>query len=73
MIVKGNENRQHFEEAQQESMPAFSEASLNVLSLEQIRLIDDALSELGPFGEVRLIKAKGKLRFIQMLTSKSAL
>ena len=67
-----NEEHQYLEEGQNPK-PALSEASLNVISLEQIKLIDDALSELGPFGEVRLIKAKGKLRFIQSLESKSAL
>jgi hypothetical protein len=39
------------------------------LDTEQIRRIDKALAEAGDFGEVRLIKAKGKLRFIQILTS----
>jgi hypothetical protein len=34
--------------------------ALSVLRLEHIRQIDDALSELGPFGEVRLIKQRGK-------------
>jgi hypothetical protein len=42
---------------------------LNVLRLEYIRRIDDALSELGPFGEVRLIKQRGKLHFIQKVES----
>ena len=55
------------------SMPEVHEADLNMLSLEQISLIDNALTELGAFGEVRLIKAKGKLRFIQKLESISAL
>ena len=40
------------------SMPEVHEADLNMLSLEQISLIDNALTELGAFGEVRLIKAK---------------
>lgn len=67
-----NENLQHIKEEQNPN-PDLAEASLNMLSMEQIILIDDALSDLGPFGEVRLIKAKGKLRFIQSLASKSAL
>ncbi len=46
---------------------------LHSLTLEQVRLVDDALTRLGPFGQVRLIKEKGKLRFIQVLESKSAL
>ncbi len=37
---------------------------LSVLKLEHIRQIDDALAELGPFVEVRIIKQRGKLRFI---------
>ena len=39
------------------------------LDPEQIKQIDRALAEVGDFGEVRLIKAKGKLRFIQKLDS----
>jgi hypothetical protein len=39
------------------------------LDADQIRQIDRALTEIGEFGEVRLIKAKGKLRFIQKLES----
>lgn len=46
---------------------------LRSLTVDQVRLVDDALTRLGPFGEVRLIKEKGKLRFIQILESKSAL
>ena len=44
---------------------------LSVLRLEHIAQIDEALSELGPFGEVRIIKQRGKLRFIQKLESQS--
>ena len=40
------------------------------LDQEQIKQIDRALAEIGNFGEVRLVKAKGKLRFIQKLDSK---
>ena len=47
--------------------------SLKVLTPEQIRKIDDALARLGPFGEIRLIKNKGKLRFIQKVESESIL
>jgi hypothetical protein len=45
--------------------------TLRALTVEQVKRIDDALIELGPFAEVRLIKAKGKLRFIQLLESRS--
>jgi len=48
-------------------------ANLNMLSPEQIRLVDRLLTELGPFGEIRLIKAKGKVRFVQTLSSASAM
>ncbi len=33
--------------------------------------IDRALSEVGEFGEVRLVVMKGKLRFIQIMQSES--
>lgn len=45
---------------------------LKMLTTEQIRQIDQALADLGPFAEVRLIKNKGKLRFIQRVDSESA-
>jgi hypothetical protein len=46
---------------------------LSMLKLEHIKQIDDALAELGPFGEVRIIKQRGKLRFIQKVESESML
>jgi hypothetical protein len=46
---------------------------LRVLTPRQIQQIDGALADLGPFAEVRLIKNKGKLRFIQKVESESAL
>ena len=46
---------------------------LRVLTPGQIQKIDDALAGLGPFGEIRLIKNKGKLRFIQKVESESIL
>ncbi|MGQ9586697.1 MAG: hypothetical protein ACUVXG_15060 [Anaerolineae bacterium] len=46
---------------------------LRFLTLAQVQMIDQALEEIGPFGEVRLIKAKGRLRFIQKLESQDAL
>lgn len=39
------------------------------LNADQIKHIDRALAEVGEFGEVRLIKAKGKLRFFQKVSS----
>ena len=44
---------------------------LDVLKSEHIRQIDAALAELGPFGEVRIIKQRGKLRYIQQVKSES--
>ncbi len=46
---------------------------LKVLTAHQICQIDDALAGLGPFAEVRLIKNRGKLRFIQKVDSESVL
>jgi hypothetical protein len=46
---------------------------LKVLTANQICQIDDALARLGPFAEVRLIKNRGKLRFIQKVDSESVL
>ena len=55
-----------------ETLPVLAlDRSLNVLKFEHIRQIDDALAELGPFGEVRIIKQRGKLRFIQKVESEN--
>ena len=50
-----------------------STPALTVVNLtpRQIQQIDHALSEVGEFGEVRLLKYKGKLRFIQRLSSET--
>jgi hypothetical protein len=42
---------------------------LKVLKPEQIVEVDRALASLGPFGQVRLVKVKGRLRFIERLES----
>lgn len=47
------------------------DAPLAVLSPQQIRIIDQALEELGPFSEVRLIKDRGRLRYIIRVESRS--
>ena len=44
---------------------------LKVLTARQVQKIDDALAGLGPFAEVRLVKNRGKLRFIQKVESMS--
>jgi len=60
------------EDIAREILPGLTlDRPLNVLKLEHIRQIDDALAKLGPFGEVRLIKQRGKLRFIQKVESES--
>ncbi len=46
-----------------------STLSLKVLSCDQVKRIDDLLSELGPFGELRLIVKKGRVRFIEKVES----
>ena len=43
---------------------------LEVLTPEQVREVDRALASIGPFGEVRLVKVKGHVRFIQRLESR---
>ena len=47
--------------------------ALNFLRQAQIRMIDDALVEVGQFGEVRLIVTKGRLRFVVTQRSHDAL
>lgn len=47
--------------------------SLHVLSQQQITMIDEALSSLENFGELRLIVEKGKLRYLVTQTSIDAL
>ena len=42
---------------------------LTFLDLSQVTMIDEALSALGDYGELRLIVEKGRLRFI--VTQKS--
>ena len=47
--------------------------ALIFLNQNQIAMIDEALSALGDFGEVRLIVEKGRLRFIVTQKSMDAL
>jgi hypothetical protein len=56
---------------QQESV-ALSEP-LTLLTPDQVLQVDRALASIGPFGEVRLVKVKGQLRFIQKLDSRDLL
>ena len=56
-------------EVRTQSIEHLDENSLRVLNCLQVRRIDQLLSELGPFGELRLIVKNGTLRFIQKLES----
>jgi len=49
-----------------------SQLMLHALTPEQVEMIDRALMDVGAFGEVRLVKVKGKLRYIQKLESSQA-
>jgi hypothetical protein len=42
---------------------------LRFLTKRDVQAIDNALEAVGPFGEVRLIKNRGRLRFIQTVRS----
>ena len=46
---------------------------LRVLTPEQVLVVDRALASIGPFGEVQLVRVKGRVRFIQQLHSHSLL
>ena len=46
---------------------------MKFLRQAQIRMIDEALTEVGDFGEVRLIVTKGLLRFVVTQRSHDAL
>ena len=43
--------------------------ALQTLTPKQIIRLDEALSALGSFGEVHVVKAKGKLRFLHIVES----
>jgi len=47
------------------------ERPLRFLSTRHVRAIEDALEAVGLYGEVRLIKHAGRLRFIQKVVSES--
>lgn len=53
-----------------DNIRAINEKSLlSFLDQRQVKMIDEALSTLGEFGELRLVVEKGRLRFI--VTQKS--
>ena len=51
----------------------FAERPLKVLNPSQVRQIDAALYRLGEAGELRLIKSKGRLRFITLVGDEKAI
>lgn len=56
------------------SDPANSKVPLNaahpkMLQASQITLIEQALQQIGEFGEVHLVVEKGRLRFIELVKS----
>jgi hypothetical protein len=55
------------------STPLATPALAIVLTEQQIRQIARALHDVGDYGEVHLIKEKGRLRFIRKVTSEDAL
>jgi hypothetical protein len=48
------------------------ERRLRFLTPKEINVIDDLLSSVAPFGEVRLAVQKGKLRFVSSVKSHDA-
>lgn len=42
---------------------------MGFLTRQTVRQVDEALCRLGPYGEVRLVVMKGRLRFIQTVRS----
>ena len=49
------------------------ERGLKFLTPREITMIDDLLSSVAPFGEVRLAVQKGRLRFVSSVKSHDAL
>ena len=46
---------------------------LSFLTAREITMIDDLLKSVAPFGEVRLVVQKGRLRFVSSVKSHDAL
>ncbi len=44
-------------------------SKLKCLTLQNILQIEESLQKVGPFGQVRLVKKDGELKFIQRLES----
>ena len=54
------------------SANAINPKPLKFLGRSQIKMIDEALEAVGPFGEVQLIVEKGRLRFVVTKNSHDA-
>ena len=54
-------------------LDGFAEQPLKVLDPSQVKQIDAALGRLGETGELRLIKSKGRLRFITIVGDEEAI
>ncbi|GAB4559934.1 MAG: hypothetical protein Kow0047_06210 [Anaerolineae bacterium] len=52
-------------------LPESQRGALPILTPKLIERIERALHDVGDFGEVRLVVVKGKLRFIQVMNSRS--
>jgi hypothetical protein len=50
-----------------------SDHSSSQLTLDQIAMINESLSSVGEYGEVRLVIEKGQIRFIEVVQSHDAL
>jgi hypothetical protein len=50
-----------------------SHLTLHSLTPRQVQMIDDALQQVGDFGEVRLVVQRGRLRFVEIVRSLDAL
>ena len=73
-LKRGHEATMGQELAKQDLQILGREASLlRFLSPSQVAMIDEALSALGEFGEVRLVVEKGRLRFVVTQNSHDAL
>ena len=53
--------------------PQFGTQQLKFLSPAQVEKIDEAMANLGPWGEIRLVVQKGRLRFLVTQQSHDAL
>ena len=51
----------------------FGTRQLKFLSPSQVEKIDEAMANLGPWGEIRLVVQKGRLRFLVTQQSHDAL